>query len=245
MKTHIRNLSCLLVLATAACVYSQETKASKTSIAYRDFRATIVTPTYGLSKVRALLKKLKPGGEEELSALGEKVYASLSTAEKFTYNMIHGELSTQVCDVTPILATEEKKIFAYHLSPFGGEQVWSDRQKAFFTQNRKEVVELLRKSMTRANRVGSNFKLAISENNYVELIPDLIRVYKSQRKDHDILSVLMLLMKEAKYPPFTASATFKKLYSDDSGYLSFVVANRENQDLTISRAMAFYKVSKK
>ncbi|RYD39252.1 MAG: hypothetical protein EOP83_37080 [Verrucomicrobiaceae bacterium] len=86
-----------------------------------------------------------------------------------------------------------------------------------------------------------NQKQIITEYHLNELIPDLVKLYRRDRKDHDILSVLMILMKDGKYEPFVKSQTYDKLYSEKANYKSYIVANRANGDLTIDRAMTFYR----
>jgi hypothetical protein len=90
-----------------------------------------------------------------------------------------------------------------------------------------------------------NLKNAILETNAVELIPDLIGIYRIHNKDHDILTVLMLLMKEGKYPEFMKSTSFTKLYGENANYKAYLQASSANQKLIIDRAMAFYKSSHK
>ena len=73
-----------------------------------------------------------------------------------------------------------------------------------------------------------------------EMIPLLIKTYNINKKDHDILTVLMLLMKESEYPEFVNSSSFKKLYADEtSSYQAFLSFNSENEELIIKRASDF------
>lgn len=86
-----------------------------------------------------------------------------------------------------------------------------------------------------------NYKLAISETNGRELIPLLISTYKKERKDHDILTLLMLLMVKGEYAPFMSSPSYKKLYtSEQSSYDAYLNYNQANEDLIIQRATAYY-----
>jgi hypothetical protein len=93
--------------------------------------------------------------------------------------------------------------------------------------------------------VGVNFKQAILEINAIELIPDLIAVYNEKKKDLDLLTVMMQLMKEEEYEPFLLSGAYKKLYADEENYQSYLSYNKANEDLIIKRAMEFYNAGKK
>ena len=103
----------------------------------------------------------------------------------------------------------------------------------------------MKESVTRTKRIGANFKHAIIEINAKEMIPFLIDTYNIAKKDLDILTVLMHLMKDNKYEPFLKSASYKKLYSDDSNYMSYLAFNKSNEDLIIKRATDFYNATKK
>ena len=94
-------------------------------------------------------------------------------------------------------------------------------------------------------RLGVNLKDAIVELDAVELIPDMIKVYNLKKKDHDILTILMILMKEGSYPDFMNSQSYEKLYGENSNYKGFLMASPENQKLIIDRAMGYYKSSEK
>ncbi len=242
---------CFLAVAVATLaspLFAQEEgykPPSQASIKYHEFRYKITEPSYGLSKVKALIKKIKPSGSmddgEGQQKLDDKAYNALSVEEKFTYTMIHGEVWTQNCDAMMGIIDEEKKAFAYFPSPFGGEELWSERQKQFLVKNRSKVIPLIRSTMTKNHHVGSNLKAAIMEINAYELIPDLVKIYNRDKKDHDILTLFFQLMKENSYKPFMESATYKKLYGPEANYESFIVANAANQKLTIDRATEFYK----
>jgi hypothetical protein len=51
----------------------------------------------------------------------------------------------------------------------------------------------------------------------------------------------MLLMKEGQYPEFINSASYTKLFGEESNYKAYLEANSANQQLVMDRAMAFYK----
>jgi len=77
------------------------------------------------------------------------------------------------------------------------------------------------------------------------MIPLLINIYNVTKKDLDILTLLMSLMKDNKYEPFLKSPSYKKLYSNDSMHTSFLNYNKGNEDLVIKRATGFYNTTKK
>ncbi len=54
----------------------------------------------------------------------------------------------------------------------------------------------------------------------MEMIPFPISTYNTDRKDHDILTLLMLLMQQNKYPVFVASASYAKLYGDKAAMIA-------------------------
>jgi hypothetical protein len=221
-------------------------EASKTSQAYRTFRETLTKPSFGLTKVEALLKKYKLRESSDDSKLPAKELAKLTTAELFTYHMIFGEGYSQNCDAMPIFVDEEKHIYAYPPSAMQDERGWTEDQLKVMKSKRTAFLPLLKKTILDKGTIGCNLKNAIIELNAVELIPSICDVYKRKRYDHDILSVLMILMKEGKFKPFMDSASYKKLYADEeSSYQSFLMANKENQDLIMSRALAFHATKKK
>lgn len=208
---------------------------------YRAYRLKFTEPSFGLAKVKAIIAKIKPVAKPESDgeSLETSSWSAMSTPEKFTYSMIHGEVATQVCDVPPWLLDEQNKIFG-QLTGFANEQSWSDRQRAFLKGHRSDVVRLMRTTIREKGRVGVNLKTAIADLSLYELIPDLASVYRKDRKDQDVLTVMLLLMKAGGDKPFQGTLTYKKLYGPDGNWMSYIVANRANQDLTMQRAMAYY-----
>lgn len=212
-------------------------------LAQGDKRNTI--PPYSIEKIRILIGALKPvdnaDGWTSTKALSAKTYASLSLQEKFTYHMIHGETYSQNCDGIPPIPDEQKKLFGYLSDPFG-EYEWADRQKKFFKDNKDSVVALMTESIKRSHHIGLNYKKVIVDINATEMIPLLISMYNEKKIDHDILTVLMLLMSKNKYPVFINSVSWQKLYGDPKsnrrGYLDF---NTANEQLILQRAADFYK----
>ena len=236
-------LSACIITAAATPLFAQFdppgiTKASK---AYHAYRMVETDPSYGLTKVESLIKRIKAGSDDN-EVMAAKTFNALSVPDKFTYCMMHGEEFSQNCNGMPATLGEEKMIFGHPLGPWFEQNQWSDRQKSFLQKNRTAVVGLLRSTIRSNSRVGSNLKMAIAELDAWELIPDLATSYNKAKRDGDILSVLFLLMKDGKFKPFLTSATYKKIYSDeDASYKSFVSYNSENAQLTIQRATAYYK----
>jgi len=210
----------------------------------------MTVPPYGLEKVQALIGKITSvedtNSDGRTEALDEKTYALLSFREKFTYHMINQEAYSQNCDILPERTDEVHRIYG-HLPDIFGEYEWSDRQLDFFKTNRDSVETLMKLLIVETNGVGDNFKEAIVEMNGKEMIPSLIDSYNKERKDHYILTVLMLLMKQNEYPEFMGSTSFKKLYDRPSDeYSAYLTYNKANEDLIIQRATNFYNgLSKK
>ncbi|MFX1707359.1 hypothetical protein PV783_25545 [Chitinophaga sp. CC14] len=233
----------LSVFAYSVC-FSQEdgtwVEPSKESQAYHEYRLKISRPPDGLGKVLALIAKTGDDEDENTSLPPKKEYMALSMREKLTYHLLHGESYSQNCDAMPPVPDEHKKIFAQLPDAFG-EYSWSQRQQNFMKANRDSVIALMSASIQRSNRVGVNYKKAIIDINGREMIPLLISTYNRDHKDHDILTLLMILMKNNEYAPFLSSASYKKLYADEeTSYQAFLNFNTANEALIIERATAFY-----
>jgi len=219
-------------------------EASKESQAYHEYRLIVTKPPYSLQKIINLVNKLKMDDKEQ-EKIPEKTYASFSLREKFTYNMIHEESYSQICDAEPPILDEQKKIFA-QLPTDMDEYNWSKKQIQFFIDNRDSVMKLMTESIVRSKHVGLNFKQVIIEINAKEMVPALIKTYTATKKDHDILTILMLLMKNNKYKPFLTSMSYKKLYGDeDASYQSYITFNNANENLILKRATDFYNETNK
>ncbi len=243
MKKATALLLAPLLANLAAAQMFGEGNVSQASKRYHAYRFETTQPPYGLAKVKAIIKGIKPkkGGVDDMGDVrATAAWGRMTTEERFTYCMLHGEDPSQNCNAMPWLVDEERKVFAYPAG-FFGDEVWSERQMAFLRSRRSDVVRLLRGTIRARGRVGANLKDTIAYLNTNELIPDLIWAYNRDRKDQDILTVLMLLMREGKYAPFMASPTYKKLYGEGAMSDSFVVANEANRKLMFERAMAFYR----
>jgi hypothetical protein len=205
------------------------------------------TRLYDLDSMKALVEKIKlvddpDGGEVSTEALDEKTYASLSMPQKFTYNFIHPEAYSQNCDGFPYHEDTTHRIYG-HLQDAFGEYEWSERQLNFFKNNRDTVLQLMRPFIERDNDVYDEFKETIVELNATEMIPYLVEVYNRKKNDHYILTTLLLLMKNNKYPEFMSSTSYTKLYgkpANDNEYGAYLVFSKGNEDLIIQRAMNFY-----
>lgn len=203
----------------------------------------LTVPPYGLEKIKALVARIptiEGDGDGGIEALTEKTYAALSLKEKFTYNMVHPETYSQICDPLPAHPNEADRIYAT-LPDTYGEYDWSERQVNFFKNNRAGLAQLIKEQRT----FKSNLKEAIVEMNATELIPYLIDLYNKEKKDHYILTVLLQLMKNNNYPEFVNSSGYKKLYREpktEEEYMTafYLVYNKANEDLIIQRATNFY-----
>jgi len=222
-----------------------DTVKSSHSSAYHEWRTRLTVPPYGIEKIRELIKKIKPGSENN-EALSAADYNAFSLREKFTYNMIHAESYCRSCDATPPVKDEDKKIFAYLPGAFVGS-AWSERQTKFLSSNRDSVIQFMRESMGRTKRAGVNFKQVMLEINAKEMIPDIIATYRANKKvkDLDMLTVLMNLMKDNEYETFLLSGSYKKLYAEETSYKSYLNYSQGNEDLIIKRATDFYNADRK
>ena len=197
------------------------------------FRNKISYPPYGLKKINRLISERRKGKPDEFPpaiVLNQRTYHSLSFREKFTYNMINFESYSQNCSLNFPPFDEGKKIFAYLPRSFD-EFSWSDRQLKFFKDNRDSVIALMGESISREKSVGINYKNVIVDLDAVSLMPLLIRTYDLDRRDHDILTVLSLLMQQSNYKPFVSSDVCKELNAGQESYLKrcveFKPANAE------------------
>ncbi len=216
-----------------------DVKPSKESKAYSAYREVTIEPTFGLAKVKQAIKKIKKSTGDDDEKVSKAVWDAFSAKEKFTYSMIHPESFSQNCDAMPPIEDEHKKIFAF-IPDANYEAGLSERQTSFLKKNKDSVMNWIKFFSDAKKRVGLNFKEAILEMNAKEMIPYLTQFYLKTRKDNDILTMLMLFMKEAKYAPFLKSQMFEKLYGTDASWMAFLVANKANQDLIIKRATEFF-----
>ncbi|MBC7849046.1 MAG: hypothetical protein H7Y31_04890 [Chitinophagaceae bacterium] len=242
----------LIVMTASTCSLFAQPDANwkepvKESREYHEYRMIETKPPYGLKKLETIIAGLELKDDTQsdgIAAPTSKVYNALTLREKFTYHMIHAESYSQICDVLPPEQDEHKKIYA-SLADNMSEYAWSERQLKWFKANKDSVTKLIQECTIKSKRLGLNFKKVIVEINGRQMIPFLISTYNAGKKDGDILTVLLLLMKENNYPPLVQSASYKKLYSDDSQYNSSITYNKANVDLIIKRATDFYSESNK
>jgi hypothetical protein len=247
----MKNLFLLLLTVCSYCACLAQDgyeEPSPVSEAYHDSRYYKTVPPYGLQKVRQLIKdkiahlekEAQTEDAEGIDSLPEKYYQALSVREKFTYNMIYAESWDQGCGAVAPMVDEEKKIFGNLPDPFGAG-TWSDRQRHFFQDNKDSVIALMTESIRRAKRVGLNYKHVILDINATSMIPLLIYTYNLEKKDHDLLTVLLLLMKNNNFAPFYASASYKKLYTGPHAYFEgSLTYNSANEALILQRVTDFY-----
>lgn len=237
---HLLILVPLALSATLAVAQPAEVHPSATSITYSKYRKQSTDPIYSLSKIKALIKKIKRDQDDNM-VMPDKTFAALTPKEKFSYTVLHGEDFSQNCSEMPQFEDEHKKLFAYFPSPFGDEAVWSDRQRAFLDKNHALVVKCLRETIAVRKRIGVNLKQTIVYAKATELVPTVIALYKKDHKDHDILTLLMQIMVDAKYKPFEETAFFKTLYSEDASYQAFVPFNSANEAKILDLAQRYVK----
>lgn len=246
LLTSVLILLCLSIEAQReAKPKPQPVVAAEQKDTYHDYRLRETVPPYGLAKIKSLISKIKTNNDEsdgeQLVALSPSIYQGLSLREKFTYAMIHPEVYSQNCDMMPTIQDEDKKIFAHLPEAFSEESIsLSERQINFLKQNRDSVMVIIQESVKRSKKMGLNYKNAIVEINGKEMIPFLIETYNIEKKDHDILTILLLLMKQNQYKPFLESTGYKKLYGDDSNYSTWLWYSPGNEELIIKRATDFY-----
>jgi hypothetical protein len=207
---------------------------------------SISIPPFGLDNVMAAIRQMQvanDSGDADIEfkiALSNGAYNALSFDEKFTYNMIHAEYESQMCDALPEHKDEGNRIYGQTVNYFG-EFGWSERQLSFFKDNRDSVEQLIKATINQQGKIGMNFLDVIKDINATDMIPFLINAYRKDNSNHYVLTTLMLLMNENNYPEFMQSTSHKKLYDDDAEtYTAFLIYNKANEDLIIRRATNFY-----
>lgn len=215
-----------------------------------ELRTKMTIPPYGLTKVKKMITdiifKEDPSGSSDggLEAISTSQFNALSLREKFTYVMIHAELSQQNCAIPEYQNDLQKRIFGQLETGFN-EASWSQRQADFLIENRDSVLKLIQESVGRSKWMGINYKEAILEMNAWSMIPFIITYIKMTPNDKDALTLLMLLMKRGEDEEFLKSTSYQKLYGTDAGYYSYLNYNKANEDLICERANRYYKGKKK
>ena len=236
MKFRFSSAVAASLIATFAFGHAKQTLSARR---YHAYRLVCSTPTYGLARVRAIIRKL-PKPDETTAGMPTPIWSKLSIAERFTYTMIYREHWDQNCAEMPEIATEEDKIFA-ELPAMDDELMWSDRQVDFLKHNRAKVVALMRNTMTGEKHVGLNIKSAIVQIEAIELIPELEAAFQRNPRDLDLLTTLSVLMKDGPYRPYLSTPTYDALYGPSKDYQSFMPWTRSAQQAILSDARAFYR----
>jgi hypothetical protein len=207
---------------------------------YKD-RRDITVPSYGIQKIRGLIAQARKEEPGMSTVLSPQIYSALSLREKFTYHMINGETYSQNCSMVMIDRDEQKKIYA-RLPDIFGLNDWSSRQWDFLRDNRDSVIVFMNSHIVTSISLGANFKRVIVRLNATEMIPLLLSTYNNQKKkDHDILTVLMLLMQDNKYQPFLISNVYTRLYkSKESSYKRYLDFNAADEVLILQHAIDLY-----
>lgn len=244
----MKYLVLLAAMFTTTSLLAQEDEVykepSKESQAYHEYRNKLSVPFYPSANVKNAIKKYVKTDQDENLVMKESIYNKFTPKEKFVYAMIHPEAYSQICDANPPIQDEHKKIFGQLPDAFA-DYALSERQEKFLKDNSDLVAGYFKECIARNNRVGVNYKQVIVNINAVSMIPFLIQIYNKQKKDHDILTMLLLLMKNNNYEEFLKSTGYKKLYGEESNYLSYLDLNTANVDLIIKRATDFYNGYKK
>lgn len=205
---------------------------------------SMTIPSYGLIEVTQMVKNIRycdsTDGMEYYAGLDKRIYDTLSVPLKFTYNMIYGEDYGQNCDGGPYQPDQETRIYGGFPCAFL-ENTWSDRQWSFFKNNKDTVIALMKQILDNTHHLGGNFKDVIVALRADVLIPEIIDAYRHHPYDHELLTVLMLLMERGKYPEFIQSSSHNKLYKGDAvNYSAYLIFNKANEDLIIQRAQRYY-----
>ncbi len=239
----------LTVLACCSVVLAQDMDPKGLTLKsrqYHDYRQVNSEPPFGLAHVKAVIAKVDKQANTDSPAISPAMFAKLSTAEKFTYCMLHGDVFDQNCNGMPPFLGEEQKIFAFPCAPFWDQMKMSPMQASFLKAHRTACIGYIRTTMNSTHWCGPNLNAAIIDLKAYELIPDMVKLFNRDHKDQDLMSTFCVLMKNANFPEFKKSITYKKLYGDpDNSYKSFIDGNSANQQLCIKRAMDYYHSKKR
>ena len=207
-----------------------------------------LVPPYGLDHVESLIAKIHQDTsgdsdfDDQYMALDSNKYAALPLREKFTYNMLQNEAHHQNCDIIPEHTDEAHRIYGGLKATQNDEDGWSERQAAYFKNNRDSVMVMIRECVAARHFIGNNTMDVINYIEGKELIPFIIEAYKNEQppKDHYILTLLLLLMESGKYPEMIHSESHQKLYGDNAKAGAYLDYNKPNEDLIIQRATKYY-----
>lgn len=239
----------LLPLVLFACA-SPPPKGVTDYLLPADSNENNLVPPYGLTHVQSLIDSIHQDTsgdsdfDDQWMALDSPTYAALSLREKFTYNMLQNEAHHQNCDIIPEHTDEAHRIYGTLKAAQNDEDGWSERQAAYFRNNRDSVMVMIRECVQQQHFIGNNTMDVINFIEGKELIPFLVEAYKNEQapKDHYILTLLLRLMEEGNYPEMMNSESHRKLYGDHAKAGAYLVYNQANEDLIIKRAMTYYNV---
>jgi hypothetical protein len=228
--------------------YREPSKASKAQHAIRIKESKLCVKS---AKVAALVKKAKAEMNKKLAksenpestnvGITDKEFKALTAVEKLQYTLEFPEETSQVCDVDVPVQDEDKKIFSQLASNFD-EMYRSQRQENALVANKATVLKTIIGCIKKNNEVGLNYKEILFLLKDKSVIPVIIDAYKkASKKDHDILTLCMLLMKEANYEDFLNWGKFNSLYGEEGGYYSFIDLNTDNVNKIIELALAYAK----
>lgn len=229
---------CLPILFVFAFLtaFSQQGEPSKEDEACFLYRRQISQPPYGLHEIRRHL--IFHYGKS--NKLDTRFYQSLPLRKRFTYHMINGESFMQNCSIELPQKNDQHMLFAELPRSVFGEYGWNAAQYQFFMKNRDSVISLIRENMQATGRVGLNFKAVIIYVNAREITRPLLDLYQGAKvKDRDVLTVLILLMRDNKYGAFLSSSVYNQLYGPASGTSTCIAFTKDIERLIIANALKF------
>lgn len=228
----------LLTFVAAITFGQEEFEVSEATKRYLAAREKWTEPSYGLAKVKSLIKGLKRDVDEN-RILKKSLYDKLTFGEKFTFTCLHAEEYSQNCDAMPPIKDEEKLILSHFPDAFS-EAMWSQRQVSFLTDNRDRVIQLLRETINKKREIGLNLKRVIYQISAIELVPDILRNLSWNPWDMDCYSLITGMLNERAYAPFKSSAMGKEMYGEESNYRTWISATPQAKATIVSFAKSYY-----
>jgi hypothetical protein len=184
--------------------------------------------------------------EMNFDFLTEKEFNQLNIKEHLYYAFCFPEMSTQICAMYMPDKNKDKKIQLF--LPFPEDvRVLSERQSNKLKENKDSVVVYLNQCIDNAKTLDTEFKSNLTEVDAYLCIPNLIARYKkASKKDNELLTTLVMLMRNSDYAPLTESAMIQKAYesSTHEGQIPSIPANEENIKKIIGWAEAYYQSKK-
>lgn len=223
---------------------------TKKDLNYYNKREKLTYPSYGFQKIKNLTKApLDKIPKDYLVSdwdisISDKDFQELSTAEKFTYCLIHPEMYSQNCAEPIYFKNPQTKIFTGFMSYYPS-QYWSDRQMKFFKDKRKECLGLFEQTLKEKKHFGMNLKGFLIEINAWEEIPELIAYYKLHPTDNDVLTILLRIMEQSSYQGLRKTPFYTKLFENEDFFTRWIPANKSNVNKILSLAEQFYQTKKK